>query len=359
MSRKHLKITLISILITSTLFNSANENFANADEDTDENHQEYNDIDDGVNAPADEEEMNTGDFTEDETVAGDPVDEGTEEHPREIEEDNLLKPVDPMDGEGIETILTEPEVAEIEPEQPAEPVEEEPLEPEQGETPAEEAPEAPVDDGEGTDGSEEEAPDETEQPVDGGNMNDDAPVFPEPGESDEAAQPGQDENFIPEDQFEQPVEDSVQNENPGYYTEPSEETADTWNVEEYAGEESDAQPADQADPGVAGKKLYRYNYGDILDGIDFSPGSSDDSLALLDKRVNLIMTSKIFEEDELSEEDMMNIEEKIKNESGITSSDRETLPNTGEASNYNYLYSVMLVLAGSILFFITKRPHQQ
>ena len=60
----------------------------------------------------------------------------------------------------------------------------------------------------------------------------------------------------------------------------------------------------------------------------------------------------------MTEEEILEIEEEIKNESGVisSSSDRDTLPNTRDTNQYNLFYSVVLLLAGGILFFLTTRP---
>jgi len=123
-------------------------------------------------------------------------------------------------------------------------------------------------------------------------------------------------------------------------------------------EEQQTEPQQNKKPGVAGKKLYRYNYGNILNGIDIKPGSTEENYSELDKRINRIMTSKIVEEEDMTEEEILEIEEEIKNESGVvsSSSDRDTLPDTGDTNQYNFLYSFVLLLAGGILFFLTKRP---
>src|SRR5699024_9682211 len=85
-------------------------------------------------------------------------------------------------------------------------------------------------------------------------------------------------------------------------------------------EEQQTEPQQNKKPGVAGKKLYRYNYGNILNGIDIKPGSTEENYSELDKRINRIMTSKIVEEEDMTEEEILEIEEEIKNESGVVSS---------------------------------------
>ena len=387
MDKKHLKITLISILITSTLFNSANDHIADANEDIDENHQIENDIDDrGEGASPDEgraaDELNEGESAPQAEGAEEHADEGAEEGSETVEEEALPIPVD-GEAAAFETIEEETLPAEVEgPEEPI--IEESETEEPVMEDPAEEAPtdedsvigepeaEEPVfeepediNHGEGNEADEFHGGGDEEIIGDGGNVDNGEPEFNDAQENPiESGQPVQDGNFTSDDEPSQPVEEEQNETLESYeyhYEEPSAEQpedAGSWNNEEY--EAAEAEEAFYEDrPGTAGKKLHRYDHGDILSGISFSPGESDESLALLDKRVNRIMTSKILEEDEVSEEDVLELEEEIKNESGITSSDRDVLPNTGEASNYNYLYSIMLIAAGTILFFMTKRPRQE
>ncbi|MCD2137329.1 LPXTG cell wall anchor domain-containing protein [Salinicoccus halitifaciens] len=380
MNKKHLKITLISILITSTLFNSANDHIADANEDIDESYQEENDIDDGGDAPSDENESVAGGQNEAGTAPEEAVDDAPAETPRASEDEAILQPADGVEQE-IETFeATGEEPLPVEVEGPEEPIVEDPAEDPAVQDPVIEEPQAkepvaeePGDSGEGaenetedlTGGGEENLIGEPDDGGDVGNGINEDPVFEE---SEDHVETGQPEQYQPaqEDDFtyDQPVEEEQSEALESYdyhYEEPSAEQpeeAGSWNTGGY-GDSGTEEVLYEDRAGTAGKKLHRYDYGDILSGISFSPGESDESLALLDKRVNRIMTSKILEEDEVSEEDVLELEEEIKNESGITSSDRDVLPNTGEASNYNYLYSIMLIAAGTILFFMTKRPRQE
>lgn len=400
MKKPHLKITLISILITSTLFNSANENIADANEDTDENYQEENDINDRTEDAASGEEWTAEDLNEGGSAPEEdnPVDDGAAEAPQAVEDEELLTPADHVEGEAPETVQEETLPAEPEVDVSEEPVVEEPAaetpeseEPAAEETideenvPEEAVTEEPVIEEPAAENNESDeeieaevsgGPDgeeqyNSEEPIDGGNVEsgiDEEAAYESSGDRTESVQPEQhqpaEEGSFTNEQPSYPVE-AEQNESLETYEYHHEEPAagqpadaGSRDTHEYGGTEAEGT-VDEARPGTAGKKLHRYDYGDILSGISFSPGESDESLALLDKRVNRIMTSKIIEEDEVSKEDIMELEEEIKNESGITSSDREVLPNTGEASNYNYLYSIMLIAAGTTLFFITKRPRQQ
>ena len=161
--------------------------------------------------------------------------------------------------------------------------------------------------------------------------------------------------------------ESTEESDAGEISDEAPEAADehqTENVIEGGQEDSESREAssesgERQKSGVAGKKLYRYGYGDILNGIDLKPGTSEEHYSTLDKRVNRIMTSKIVEEDDMTEEQIMELEEEIKNESGVVSSDRDALPDTGETNQYNLLYSFMLISSGIILFFLTKRPGKE
>lgn len=390
MDKKHLKITLISILITSTLFNSANDHIADANEDIDENYQVENDIDDGADAPLDEgeeaaESLNEAGTAPEAEYPEEPVDDAPAEASRISEDEAILQPADGAEEEieAFETIEEETLPVEVEgPEEPVieesgteEPVMEDPaeeapadedsvIEEPEAEEPAFEEPED-ITHGEGNEADEFHGGGDEEIIGDGGNVDNGEPEFNDAQENPiESGQPVQDGNFTDDDEPSQPVEEEQSETLESYeyhYEEPSAEQledAGSWNTEEYEAAEAE-EALYENHPGTAGKKLHRYDHGDILSGISFSPGESDESLELLDKRVNRIMTSKILEEDEVSEEDVLELEEEIKNEAGITSSDRDVLPNTGEASNYNYLYSIMLIAAGTILFLMTKRPRQE
>ena len=176
-------------------------------------------------------------------------------------------------------------------------------------------------------------------------------------------------------QGETPEADGAENDPPTSGVDPaeqdsgevSEETPDAAQSSQLEGKQEDGEGSSSSEAekgqksGVAGKKLYRYNYGDILNGIDLKPGMTEENLSTLDKRINRIMTSKIIGETDMTDEEILEIEEEIKNESGVVSasSDRDALPNTGDTKQYNFIYSFVLILAGGILFFLTKRPDNE
>lgn len=102
------------------------------------------------------------------------------------------------------------------------------------------------------------------------------------------------------------------------------------------------------------KKLYRYDYGDILNGISFNEESIYDDLSTLDQRVSRVMSSKIIEEKDLTVQKKLELEEKVKAEQS-SSYDREELPNTGEADSTHYAAAVLLTVFGAIFVFISRR----
>ena len=409
MDKKQLKVILISILVTSTLFNAASVTFADDGEEIDENAQEGQDMEDGAEeAPGDDNEVTTEDLNEGESL---PAEEGSdvggdvEEQPRETEA--VLTPADHVEDEEAETLQEDTAQDESAPDEPVsdEPVSDENSSEETAsDEPVNEAPEddgvteedSPVNDFDGDVNGHEEQSGDASPPVDDdaiqeeeGNETNEGPML----ESEDTYDGGDDASQVPGNEEGQPSQEtdaplvpaepetsdaadedpSVQTEQPAVEVEPDEnyevyggsaeaQSTDDGirNVQEYAREDVEVEAAEGARTGVAGKKLHRYDHGDILKDLDLSPGNSDESLALLDKRVNRIMGSKILEETEMPEEDKVALEEEIKNETaGITSSNREILPNTGEANNYNFLYSVMLIISGAILFFMTKKPRQQ
>lgn len=131
--------------------------------------------------------------------------------------------------------------------------------------------------------------------------------------------------------------------------------AETYSDEQPLSEEAEKETSEVQS--VNRQNYYRYDHGNILEGISLSPGTSDEQLNLLDKRVNRLMSSKIMPEDEVDEADILEIEDEIKNEEGVmASTDRESLPDTGEA-DYTFLYGTTLLIAGAILLFITRRPN--
>ena len=138
------------------------------------------------------------------------------------------------------------------------------------------------------------------------------PIEPlEPVEPETPDQPNEEttEN-VPEYEEEMPVieqppeeaAEDIQNTLPEE-TETSTETSPAETVEE-----------DSSTLGTEKKKLYRYDYGDILNGISFSEESLHDDLSTLDQRVTRVMSSKIIEEKDLTKEQKLELEEKVKAE---------------------------------------------
>src|SRR5699024_3480146 len=141
-------------------------------------------------------------------------------------------------------------------------------------------------------------------------------------------------------------------------TEPTEE--DTQEVQ--SGEPADESSSEEeqvSKESQGTREIYRYDYN-MLEGINLTPGDSEEQLQLLDKRVNRVMTSKIVDVEDMSEEEVMQIEEEVKQEEQITGqTDREELPNTGENNQYTYIYGAVLLIAGIILYFLTRKPRDQ
>jgi Gram positive anchor. len=106
--------------------------------------------------------------------------------------------------------------------------------------------------------------------------------------------------------------------------------------------------------GTESKKLYRYDYGDILDGITFSEESLQDDISTLDQRVTRVMSSKIIEEKNLTEAQKLELEQKVKAEQ-TSSYEGEELPNTGEAESTNYAAAGLLSIFGAALLFMSKK----
>ncbi|TVT27848.1 hypothetical protein FO441_09105 [Salinicoccus cyprini] len=121
-------------------------------------------------------------------------------------------------------------------------------------------------------------------------------------------------------------------------------------------EHTSVDPEPSEPPAAEKKKYFRYDYGNILEGISLRPGASETELGLLDKRVNRLMSARIMEESEVDEAVIYEIEEKVKNEEGVTAStSREELPNTGETT-YTFLYGTVLFISGGILLCIMRKP---
>lgn len=151
--------------------------------------------------------------------------------------------------------------------------------------------------------------------------------------------------------------------------EPSEQPVeDENNITAQPAETEEAVPADDADnaqteqetvdEGAAAgkKKLYRYDYGDILNGISFSEESIKEDLSTLDQRVTRVMSSQIIEEKDLTEAQKLELEEEVKSEqTDAAPYDGEELPNTGEADTTNYAFAGLLSIFGAVLVFMSKK----
>ena len=461
MNRKSMKISLISILISSTLFNMTNNTLANTEDDIEENNPEeyieeqsegdefedstyesendayeeesteetYETFNQTTVIEASEETAETEQDSENEEGSSVPEQEITEVNDEESESDENTEEAqdagqEPADESDIETeqddeiLVPEEDFGGDRPEEPSE-------EPGQndatgGSGGSEENRETGEDQSNieqpenGNDGNEQTEPENQEDIND--DVNGDAPIEESP-ESDETAEdkdgidpedgsgggessegdtefegqePGTDHEMSGDGNTESPDDTGDQNNgkqenqqsvNDGdlpygsggsasgpngqetdYGSSDTDEANQTEGViegeQETGGEDQQTEAQQNKKSGAAGNKLYRYNYGDILNGIDLRPGTTEENYSTLDKRINRIMTSKIVQEDDMTEEEILELEEEIKNESGVVSasSDRDALPNTGDTNQYNYLYSFVLILAGGILFSLTKRP---
>ncbi|MFD2831588.1 LPXTG cell wall anchor domain-containing protein [Corticicoccus populi] len=338
-----------------------------------ESNQTENTQSDSVDLEADEENpgiQETPDSGEEspDNEPGGPVDNGnnvnepTETPDNEVtEEPESEEPSEPEGGnqgngplipvENGEDPVEEVETPESGTEEPSEPEasEEENLSPE----PSPEQPDnESSEEGTVTDYPEEEAPEsETEVPE-----NNEPTQTEETEQNTTDSNQGNNEDNVPEQEYEEPVEEDTVD----YYestwesdvTDPADLDileSDTNTVEEDTASETSYNSR------YAGKQLYQYNFGDILNGVDLRPGSSEDSLALLDQRIHQVMTSKIVGMEGLSDEDRAELDEQVKNEEAVAG--LEELPNTGEKS-YNIFYSAVLFIAGGMLFYVTKYSKQ-
>lgn len=178
------------------------------------------------------------------------------------------------------------------------------------------------------------------------------PIAPlEPTEPETPAEPnGETTETVPEQEEESPVVEQPSEE-------PAEDILNTLPGETETNTEASAEVTVEQDPstiGTAPKKLYRYDYGDILNGISFSEENIHDDLTTLDQRVTRVMSSKIIEEKDLTKEQKLELEEKVKADS-TNSYDGETLPNTGEGESTNYIAAGLLSVLGAALLFKSKK----
>lgn len=151
----------------------------------------------------------------------------------------------------------------------------------------------------------------------------------------------------PEEWYEQTTEEEST-----VTSQPSEDVVET--AEEAVTENAEAEQETAATAGTGKKKLYRYDYGDILSGISFSEENIVEDLSTLDQRVTRVMSSKIIEEKDLTEAQKLELEEKVKAED-TASYDGEELPNTGEADSTNYAFAGLLTIFGAVLVFMSKK----
>ena len=151
----------------------------------------------------------------------------------------------------------------------------------------------------------------------------------------------------PEEWYEQTTEEEST-----VTSQPSEDVVET--AEEAVTENAEAEQETAATAGTGKKKLYRYDYGDILSGISFSEENIAEDLSTLDQRVTRVMSSKIIEEKDLTEAQKLELEEKVKAEE-VNSYDGEELPNTGEADSTNYVFAGLLTIFGAVLVFMSKK----
>lgn len=151
----------------------------------------------------------------------------------------------------------------------------------------------------------------------------------------------------PEEWYEQTTEEEST-----VTSQPSEDVVET--AEEAVTENAEAEQETAATAGTGKKKLYRYDYGDILSGISFSEENIAEDLSTLDQRVTRVMSSKIIEEKDLTEAQKLELEEKVKAED-TASYDGEELPNTGEADSTNYVFAGLLTIFGAVLVFMSKK----
>lgn len=261
----------------------------------------------------------------------------------------ILEPAEPEENPA-ENIEETPEEAPSEEVVPEETPEETPEEPVQDEVEQE----VPVEEDTGTT-EQNNGQAETEEDVQ--QTPEEEPAMPElptepiePLEPNEPAEPTESnetepaaENAEPEQDtgtsaVEQPVEETVE--------EP--ETANPETAEDNSTEEAQPTASQQT------KKLYRYDFGDIMNGITLNEESIQEDLSTLDQRVTRVMSSKIIEKKDLTEEQKLKLKEQVKSET-TSSYDGETLPNTGEEDSTSYAAAGLLAVVGAALLFVSRK----
>lgn len=246
------------------------------------------------------DDSNTGDYTEGEEET--PEAEIPEQEDETQTEENV--PSEPDSGESSENQDNNFETPEL----PTEPIE--PLEPVEPEEPAETEPS-------------EQPNTEVEQNSDDGDNNN------VPAEE------------VPAESTEEPVENTAP-ENSG--------STDTEGTQK---DEANTE-ANHNTAGNGPKKLYHYDYGDILEGITFKEENLQNDISTLDQRVSRVMSSKIIEEKNLTEAQKLELQEQVKSEKTNTY-DGEELPNTGETSHPNYALAGLLTVFGGALLIKSKK----
>lgn len=346
------KMKLASLLLLSTVLIP---NIAYADEEIDEsmeaetavNQAEIQDAEQTINEQETESEENAGtpeitpgeaateEVTPDVNTYNNDIETNTENAEEETVDDSggkneetapILQPAEPEEQPEENQVVTPEEL---------ESNEETAQEEEETEVPAGEE-ETPADAVEGTES-------ETDSTLE-------TPVTEEPDNGTQQGNIDDNQEAVPELPIEQidPIE-SVDPEGESSTEEPSaEENTVTEQPEEGTVEENPSTVETEK------KKLYRYDYGDILNGISFSEESIHDDLSTLDQRVSRVMSSKIIEEKDLTAEQKLELEEKVKAEQ-TTSYDAEELPNTGEADSTNYVFAGLLTIFGAVLLFMSKK----
>ena len=330
------KMKLASLLLLSTVLIP---NIAYADEEIDEsveaettvNQAEIQDAEQTINEQEAESEKVAPD------VNNNDIDTNTESNSENVEEEA----VDNSGGENEESAPI------LQPAEPEEQPADTPAEPERNEETAQEDEETEVSEGEEEPPSDESDNNEADLDNPTPEEEPEMPVLPtetiEPVEPETPAEPNEETTeTVPEQEEEIPAVEQ-----------PSEEPAeDTETNTETSAEESVEQ--DQGTLGTEPKKLYRYDYGDILNGISFSEESLHDDLSTLDQRVSRVISSKIIEEKDLTKEQKLELEEKVKADT-TNSYEGEELPNTGEADSTNYAAAGLLTIFGAILVFMSKK----
>src|SRR5699024_8713156 len=107
------------------------------------------------------------------------------------------------------------------------------------------------------------------------------------------------------------TENSQVPELPNEQIEPLEEKTEERPAEEAAEEpsesRSDLSSDQEATNNVQPKKLYHYDYGDIMNGIELTEDTMQNDISTLDQRISRLMSSKILEEKNLTEQEKIEL----------------------------------------------------